>query len=421
MAYYRLSKTNSIRMAVRQFLLLLIVMSFGMAISGHTNQLRSEEELKSLKFRIDKLQAQLRTSRSEEQFLIKDLESLERESVRLVEQQHNQITNLASFKARKNELHQKSLDLALQDDAAQMKLQEVVRSSYILGQQDSIKLLLNQKDPINFARTLSMYRYFISARGRQIDIIRGYQVEVRKTAREIELKEVEIEQALSNIDANQSALQDAEDARRKQLVLIQQELLDGEARVEIFRKREAELEQLLRNLQRQKLMEYRKQLKPVTPAAETARVRSSNQTRRITSRNQLTAGGFGSQRGRLEKPAVAKTRNRYGQIKPESGLVWEGLMFDVREGQSVSAVYPGQVVFSDWFRGYGQLLVLDHGDGYMSLYGHNQLIHVELGSAVAAGQLVAYAGSTGGLAKPGLYFEIRHNGAPDDPSKWFRL
>jgi septal ring factor EnvC (AmiA/AmiB activator) len=417
----RLRIINTITTAVTQLSKLLVVMSFGMVLSGHGNQLLSEKELKSLKSRIDKLQVQLQAGRSEEQILIRNLESLERESARLVEQQHAHNINLASFKARKKKLHQKSLDLALQDDAAQTRLKEVVRSSYILGQQDSIKLLLNQNDPIKFARTLAMYRYFVRARGRQIDEIRGYRTEVRNTAREIALKEVEIDQALSNINTNKLALKDAEDTRRKQLRLIQQELIDDQTRIEIFQKREVELELLLSNLQRQKSREYRKELKTMTPEAETAGIRSSNQAQGHVTRNQSAAGGFGSQRGRLEKPTVATIKNRYGQIKPESGLVWEGLMFDVHEGQRVSAVYPGQVVFSDWFRGYGQLLVLDHGDGYMSLYGHNQLIHVELGSAVTAGQLVAYAGSTGGLANPGLYFEIRHNGAPDDPSKWLRL
>ena len=413
--------SNSIRLAIKQLFMLLAAISFGMVLSGHANQPRSKEELKSLKIRISKLQSHLLASRSEEQSLIMGLEKLEREFTRITEEQYTQKLNLESFAAHKYELKQKSHDLALQDEIAQIQLQEVVRSSYILGQQDSIKLLLNHKDPINFARTLSMYHYFVSARSKQIDKIREYQLEVRNTARKIESMQMEIEQTLSNIGANKMALKEAKEARRKQLELIQQELLDGESRVELFQKREAELEQLLRSLQRQKAINNGKELKPVVPKPETAMIQPGNQAHKKITRSQLIAGGFRSRKGSLDKPAVATIKNRYGQIKPESGLAWEGLMFDVREGQTVSAVYPGQVVFSDWFRGYGQLLVLDHGDGYMSLYGHNQLIHVELGSAVAAGQLVAYAGSTGGLAGPGLYFEIRHNGTPDDPSKWLRL
>jgi len=224
-----------------------------------------------------------------------------------------------------------------------------------------------------------------------------------------------------NIDISKSALGKTEQARREQLGLVQQALVDDQAQVEIFQKREVELQQLLRSLQREKIQKYKNQLKSVASGSDKVRDQSAAEISEKNTRSQLVAGGFSRQKGRLEKPAAATIQNRFGQVKPESGLTWEGLMFDVKEGQSVSAIYSGQVVFSDWFRGYGQLLVLDHGDGYMSLYGHNQLIHVELGSAVEVGQLVAFAGSTGGLVEPGLYFEIRHNGSPDDPSKWLRL
>ena len=96
-------------------------------------------------------------------------------------------------------------------------------------------------------------------------------------------------------------------------------------------------------------------------------------------------------------------------------------MFGVQDGQNVKAIHSGQVVFSDWLRGYGQLIVLDHGEGYMSLYGHNRLFEVELGDLVDSGQVIALAGSSGGLENPALYFEIRENGAPVDPLKWCKM
>jgi len=399
----------------------LVAIMFGIAISGQASQLRSEEELKLLKSRIVKLQAHLQTSRREEQSVIRDLDNLERKSTSLAEKQLAQNQGLESLKAHKSVLQKKLLDLGLQDEDTRMRMREVVRSSYVLGQQDSIKLLLNQKDPMNIARTLSLYRYFVSFQGKQIEKVRQHQQAVRNASAELERKQLDIEQALANIDISTSALRKTEQVRREQLGLVQQALFDGQTQVEVFQKREAELEQLLRSLQREKVQKYQNKLKPVASASDETRDQSAGKISRKNTRNQLVAGGFSRQKGRLEKPAAAMIQNRYGQVKPESGLTWEGLMFDVKEGQSVSAIYSGQVVFSDWFRGYGQLLVLDHGDGYMSLYGHNQLIHVELGSAVEVGQLVAFAGSTGGLVEPGLYFEIRHNGSPDDPSKWLRL
>jgi septal ring factor EnvC (AmiA/AmiB activator) len=111
---------------------------------------------------------------------------------------------------------------------------------------------------------------------------------------------------------------------------------------------------------------------------------------------------------------------RYGTQKNIGNLKWRGLFIAGREGQQVISVFHGRVVYADWLRGFGLLLILEHGDGYMTLYGHNQSLHKAVGDWVKAGEVIASLGNTGDAAQPGLYFEIRHNGEPRDPLIWCR-
>jgi len=101
-------------------------------------------------------------------------------------------------------------------------------------------------------------------------------------------------------------------------------------------------------------------------------------------------------------------------------LRWRGLFLSGREGEAVKSVFRGRVVYADWLRGFGLLLILEHGDGYMTLYGHNQSLHQDVGDWVEAGEAIASVGNTGDIPRPGLYFEIRHHGEPADPLKWCR-
>ena len=200
-------------------------------------------------------------------------------------------------------------------------------------------------------------------------------------------------------------------------MIIQQQLDQGNKRFELMQLRKQELTLLLQQLEHSK-SEKRQSAEPQQQAVlkSTSGISHSN-----ASNKKIKLGGFADHKGNMSLPTQAEILNRFGDKKLDSGLNWEGLMFGVQAGQPVAAIYPGQVVFSDWFRGYGQLLVIDHGNGYMSLYGHNQQLSVQSGNMVDAGELIAYAGSTGGLSKPGLYFEIRYNGVPDNPLNWCQL
>ena len=129
---------------------------------------------------------------------------------------------------------------------------------------------------------------------------------------------------------------------------------------------------------------------------------------------------FAGLRGKLKWPSRGRLANRYGSRRKEGKLKWQGVMIKAPEGTEVTAISHGRIAFSDWLRGFGLLTIIDHGDGYMSLYGGNQSLYKEVGDWVEAGDVIASVGNSGGHRETALYFEIRHNGKPTNPLKWCR-
>jgi murein hydrolase activator len=130
------------------------------------------------------------------------------------------------------------------------------------------------------------------------------------------------------------------------------------------------------------------------------------------------AGSFASRRGTLTMPVRGELASRFGSPRDGGGPPWKGWFIRCAPGQDIKAIASGQVVFADWLRGFGNLLILDHGDGYMSLYGYNDALFAEVGANVREGEPVAQAGASGGNPQPGVYFEIRYQGEAVDPAPW---
>ena len=134
--------------------------------------------------------------------------------------------------------------------------------------------------------------------------------------------------------------------------------------------------------------------------------------------NRFDGRPFDQLRGKLALPVKGEITNRFGTPRPESTVQWKGLFLRTSSGQAVKAIAAGQVVFADWLRGFGNLLIIDHGKGYMSLYGNNETLYKEVGDILRGGDTIAAAGNSGGNEDFGLYFELRHKSKPLDPVKW---
>ena len=261
------------------------------------------------------------------------------------------------------------------------------------GRQEYLKLLLNQQDPAAVSRVMTYYDYFNKARTTRIDkaiqtITKLDQVKVKIENQRLVLNKLKQQQL-----AEKKQLEESYNERAVVVARLQQEL----------NSKDKQLSQLLEDEQQiQKLLQAIREVMP-----ELLKVPGEAQP-------------FAKLRGKLKWPAQGKIQNIFGKKRKASRVSWNGIVIKAPEGRNVHAVARGRVAYADWLRGYGLLLIIDHGDGYMSLYGHNQSLFKETGDWVEAGEEIASVGNSGGQQQSGLYFEIRHNGKPTNPGKWCR-
>jgi septal ring factor EnvC (AmiA/AmiB activator) len=342
------------------------------------------KKIERLRHEIDKTQTKHDSVRTE-------LRKVER----AISQLHREIKKINEKQRKKNrELKQLYRDRGkLQNELATHRqiLTQQIQAAFVIGQQEYLKLLLNQEDPSAIGRTMKYYEYFNRARLTEIEKVRGTL---------LRLSSVE-----TKIKREKQALLQIEQARKKRRQELQ-EVSYAHSRVMAKLKKELgtrgeELSQLVENERR--LQQLVNQLDDTIP-------------------DILTAPGkrtpFAKLRGKLEWPTTGKVRALFGRSRNAGKLKWNGVLIKASEGKDVRAVSHGRVAYADWLRGYGLLLIVDHGDGYMSLYGHNQALYKETGEWIEAGEVIATVGQSGGQQEAALYFEIRHNGKPSNPARW---
>lgn len=288
------------------------------------------------------------------------------------------------------ERQQRELEQALASQEALVR--EALRASYSSGRDSYLKLLLTQQDPSRSARMLRYYSDFNRAR---LDGITAYRTTVQSldtTAARLLDTEQTLALSRQTLEEAQAALA-SETARREELLAeLAQEMAT----------RSTELEQLREDQQRlESLVQQIRDVVINIPAPE-------------------DLAPFAEARGRLPRPVDGEALNRFGQSYSDGNLHRQGIVLSAAEGTPVRAVHPGRVVFADWLRGSGLLVVVDHGAGYMSLYANTGALIKRNGDWVNRGEPLATASSDGGSGQPGLYFEIRHNGEARDPDQWWQ-
>ena len=300
------------------------------------------------------------------------------------------------------------------------------RAAYQSGRQEYVKLLLNQQNPEKFSRTLTYYDYLSEARMEQLATF-------NETLRQLANVEIDIANQQNQLLEQKSAL----DGRREQLATVRKERqlalakLNKEfsARDQKLKAREQEQAKLARVL---KTIEetLARQAREAEAARQQALLAEREQPRSGTNTNNsgplVSAGAsfggpFAKARGQLPWPVNGRLVARYGTPRGgDARTKWDGVLIGAAAGSQVHAVHGGRVVFADWLRGAGLLVILDHGNGYLSLYGHNQSLLKDAGDVVKAGEAIATVGTSGGQDTPALYFAIRQQGRPIDPAQWCR-
>lgn len=351
---------------------------------------KAEAELAAVKSEIERVTRQVSAEQVERDRLTKDLRSAElsvgHARATLSEVRHQRAEHAARRAALAAEQREREAQLEKNrgDLAGQM------RAAYSIGRQEPLKLLLNQEDPALAGRMFAYYGYFGRARAGQIKAIADDVQRLAELTTELDAEDAE----LARLEQQQRAeLNDLEHARVQRSAVLAG--LEAESRtraqnLERLRAQQSGLEQLLKEL------------------------------RAAMERFPLEANdAFAKLRGKLAWPVNGHLVARFGDARA-GGVRWDGVLVATERGAPVKAVFDGRVIYADWLPGLGLLAIVDHGDGYLSLYGHNERLYKAAGDRVAAGEALAAAGDSGGSGRTELYFEIRKGGKPVDPRPWFR-
>lgn len=272
----------------------------------------------------------------------------------------------------------------------QTRIAVELKAAWQMGQQGHIKVLLNQESPHTVARVMAYYRYFFAARNELLE-------EYRETLRQLQT----LGQGIAD---TQAALQNQQKSLEAQLARL---VKAQENRALAVAKLNDSIHSKAQQLKQKELDQ--KELENLLQAIEEAVVN-------LQVPSDYKA--FSSAKGKMPWPVSGKPSNRFGRPRNEGKMRWQGITIPANEGTTVRAIHHGRVVYSDWLRGSGLLLIIDHGDGYMSLYANNQSLLREVGEWVTAGTPVSTVGSSGGQDRTALYFEIRYQGKPTNPGKW---
>jgi septal ring factor EnvC (AmiA/AmiB activator) len=371
-------------------------------ISGRTSHATQQEELENLRQRISALQQDFDKTNESKSEAIEAL----RESERTISSSNRKLNELALQQKTANhaleQLQQQSAQLDKEMQNEQLLLSKLLYQQYLGGKQEYLKLLLNNHDPNQVARELQYYDYIARTRAEWIKSLRGKLLKVKYISDQTKQKSKEI-----------AALQNEEHSQRQHL--------DNEkrARQQTLAKFSIQLKQQRREIGRLQHDENRlSQL-----VEKLAKMLSHPASTNLAHHEKLPDNTFDGKpfallKGKLVLPVKGNITNKFGAPRPDSHVLWKGLFVRAEASQPVKSVAAGRVVFADWLRGFGNLLIIDHGNGYMSLYGNNETLLKQVGDALHGGDTIASVGNSGGNEESGLYFELRHEGNPLDPVKW---
>ena len=370
-------------------LLCLFFCSSTVFASKKEDRSRYQTKLDGIQKDISKVRGHLKGNKKKRSHVLTELKTLESKisiNSRILKQLTKDAEKIKSQKmAFENELKNIDSELNRQRDV----LSRQIRSAYGMGQQQGIKLLLNQQDIEKIGRTHKYFNYLNDARQAQISTF-------LKTIQQKQQTETKFQQALLKQNKllkkrkEKKSLREKQQQERKELLTeISDKIKNQESTLSSLQTSRNKIENLLESL-----------------GELLATIPTEN------------AANFKSLKGKLPWPVKGQFLGKFGQSKHHGGLKWNGVLIKVKSGTPVRAISSGQVAFSDWLQGFGFITIVDHGRGFMSLYGHNETLLKQSGEWVQAGEVIASAGDSGGQQQSGVYFEIRSHGKPVNPNSW---
>lgn len=378
----------------RLFILLILVVSLQVSAksSKENDPAKVKKALQGVQTQIQQLEKTVYHSKKEEKSLNKQLAAIDKEigesseNLRLLQSKMAQHTqSVQRLQEEEKELQQSTL-------GQQEALKELLQATFQHYRTEKLQLLLEQHDWSALARMNQYYQFFYAARANQINNLQDHLKNVQALKEKIALEQKQVLTLTELLKSNQKTLLETKEKRKLILASLSNKLSTVEEQLSELQKQEQHLEQLFKTLQ--------KKLSTTPTYIEPAQdfVKMKNQLK-------LPVEEMGAKLAQLPHVKTKNAKKTY---------------IHASTGTPVNAIFGGKVVFAEWLRGLGLLIIIDHGNGYMSLYGNNQKLYKGLGEFVNQGEMIARVGQSGGHAEPGLYFEIRKDGEALDPSPWFK-
>lgn len=391
--------------------LLLLLLALVPAAAGAANSAQTPEEAREqrreLRERISALQKKLAAAEETKN----EASDALRESEQAISEANRELRVLARESresgAKLAALRKSAAETGQTLTSQQELLGRMLRQQYLQGQPDALRLVLSREDPNAMARQLHYLAHLARARARLVDGLRGNLREIEKLHAEIAAEVAAITRLAAEQTAQRTRLEREKRARAEVLSRVSRDIRVRQREIRAMQANENRLSQLVDQL-----------AKLVRKPAATGRPRPRNEA--LPSR-QSDGSPFLALRGRLALPVRGELGSRFGSPRADGGVTWKGLFIAARSGEDVRAVAAGRVVYADWLRGFGNLLIVDHGDSYMTLYANAESLLKQVGDIINGGETVATVGNSGGNAESGLYFEMRHEGRPFDPLNWVKL
>ncbi len=367
---------------------LAVMLSVAINVHAASSALRTNKELAATVEKLNALKVWLTDAEKQRALLQQDIQKADREVARLGLELAELQRAVAEIETQKSALAKKSTILEQQRQTEGRRISQHLNAAYRMSGQDFFKLLLNQENPEQLDRMIRYHQYFSTERGK---ILQGF----RATLSAIETNRQEIE-------ANALQLINQRQATAAQQAVFTTEL--------------DERKQLIANLDRATRNKQAEQQR-----LEQDRVRLQSLLQELAKRAEKADGQeFATRRGQLPWPTAGTQKNVFGEPRADGRLRWQGNYIVTKPGEIIRSVHRGRVVFAEWLRGFGLLTIVDHGNGYMSLYGYADVLLKQPGDRVESGEQIANSGRSGGQNADGLYFEIRKDGKPVDPSRWLK-
>lgn len=379
--------------SISLFLCLFLGLSSVFA-SNNEDMAQYQTKLEKLQKSIAKIQKHLQGNKKQRSHVVTELQSLESEISKNAIKLKTLEKDISNIRKQKIKLERELTQLNQQLGEQRAVLSEQMRSAYSMGNQQNLKMLLNQQDPAKTGRTQEYFNYLNRAREQQITSFIATIEQTKQT--ELALKQTLLTQStLLTTQKEKKRQRQKQRMQRKKLVAELNDKIDNqESTLTSLETSRSKIETLLKSLG-ELLADI-----PTSPSEKQP---------------------FISLKGNLPWPAKGPFLGAFGQPKNYGDLKWNGVLIKADYGTPIHVISHGRVAFSDWLQGFGFITIIDHGEGYMSLYGHSESLLKQTGDWVGAGDVIATAGDSGGQPQSGVYFEIRSRGKPVNPSKWCSL